>query len=164
MMILIICLVSLLIATTVAWLFLYKDVQKISRKLGLGIRIPMCYQEKCGAPIIALEEGGNLLYFLVDSGCNISLLLRSAVENLPLEKGLDCICGVKGTQDILGMCEKTLTSKSGVHLTIKFSVVESVQALEETAKALGVPIAGIIGTDMLTHNFIIDFKDNVICA
>jgi hypothetical protein len=159
-----ICFVSLFVTITIVGSLVYRDTQRISKKLGFGIRVPICYLEKCGAPIVALEDHDECLYFLVDTGCNISLLLKNAAGDVTLEESPNHICGVSGTQEILGVCEKTLTSKSGLQLSIKFSVVESIQALEETAKNLGIPIAGILGTDILTHNFIIDFKDNVVCA
>jgi len=128
----------------------------------LSINIKECL-EKSGFPLIPITSNNKSMYFLADTGCDVSTLDSKYLDQLDVElldeKGK--MFGIEGNAAEVGYCKFKFAYKE-YPMTGKFQtqLLDSLNFFYEQA---GIIVVGILGSDFFKrHGFIINYDDLII--
>lgn len=126
--------------------------------------IPLMKGLPNGLPILALKNNNNWLYFIVDTGSNISMLAGMWYDKIKIKKEYEdpdlSTTGIGGTISYSKQVLAEFEDVNGIHFNIEFSMSEQLNDVASAVKgAASIEIAGLLGTDFLCNNgYIIDFN------
>ena len=120
------------------------------------------YQNKVtqSEPIIVAKVGGTDLNFIVDSGCEMSLLSKSATKQISIDRFKNVtheIYGCEGKPQDVELCHLKF-SIGNVMVDDVFGLCDMESSFKLFEHKTGIPLHGIIGTSFLIpHKSIIDY-------
>lgn len=134
-----------------------KGKYKHNKKHSVGF-----YQNKVtqSEPIIVAKVGGTDLNFIVDSGCEMSLLSKSATKQISIDRFKNVsheIYGCEGKPQNVELCHLKF-SIGNVMVDDVFGLCDMESSFKLFEHKTGIPLHGIIGTSFLIpHKSIIDY-------
>lgn len=155
-----ICILSVVITAAVIFYFVRRE--RLSRR-------NMSFMESLnmtGLPIITFESAGGKLNFLLDSGSNVCLISRKALENsLYTEKDEKISVHGVGNNESIGRCVRFNVKYRKRTYGIKCSVLEDDSMFKSLKDTYGIKLDGILGTNFFyTYKYVLDFEDMVAYA
>ena len=137
--------------------------RKLYYAMTFAIDIPLLRGLPNGLPVIALRNNGQWLYFLVDTGSNISMIAEAHRDKIKVENEssdeLYSTTGIGGTIYYSKQCLVDFEDERGDHYRVKMSISPQINNVTTTIKgATNIDLSGLIGTDFLrAYKYIIDF-------
>lgn len=129
------------------------------------VELDMMSQED--KPLVLARINGQLAYFLVDTGSDISLLFAEFQETFGFQtnegpsSGLKNITGVQGRSVALQRTYNARVEAEGCFFPIRFPALEGGRYLEVVEKNSDLRIVGIIGVDLMRQLKVqIDYSRN----
>ena len=114
-------------------------------------------------PIIVANVGGTDLHFIIDSGCEMSLLTKTVAKEISVNQFDNIrheIYGCEGKPQNVDLCHLCLNI-GGVVVDDIFGLCDMDTSFKMFEHKTGIPLHGIIGSSFLIpHKSIIDYSSN----
>lgn len=124
------------------------------------------YFHNLKVPVIKLKIGGELRYFLVDSGAETNILDKNILEKLPKK----CYTKLADTSDITSVIpidpvetskiSAELTYKNEVYSDVEFDIVDLTNVINLVKSKSKIQVVGILGSEFFSkYKWLIDFNN-----
>lgn len=164
------CIVGVLVIIA-SFTILYRIVKSIKTQVDFKNKYKSSftkYFHKLKVPIIKLKIGGDLRYFLIDSGAESNVLDKAIFEKLPknsftkLSEASD-ITSIAGNAVETFKISTNLSYKKEVYDNVEFNIVDLANVIEVVKSKSNINIVGILGSSFFsTYKWLIDFDERCI--
>lgn len=112
-------------------------------------------------PIVTFNVGSSKLNFLLDTGCNVSIINESVLKHIEYNKlsSTSAVFGLEGVITQCALCRINLTYKNNNYIE-DFQILDIDRTIANIKKESGVNVHGMLGTAFFKrYKSILDFSE-----